>query len=448
MDALSLFAARQIYSVGELLGQIKKQTEAAFDFVWVRGEISGLRRPASGHVYFSLKDRDGSMRAVMFRHQAGLLRFRLEEGQQVLCQGRISVYVPRGDMQLVVDTAEPQGAGALALAFEQLKRRLGAEGLFDEERKSSLPDLPSRVAVVTSPSGAAVRDFLKVVHRRHDRLAVAVYPVQVQGDAAAGQMIQALEDLSRWGWPEVIVLTRGGGSPDDLWAFNDETLARAIADCPIPVVSAVGHEVDFTIADFVADLRAPTPSAAAEMLTADRAELMRRWLEAQVRLQKAVLRGLAERGAYLALLRRSLTDPRRRLTDKRLRVDDLTMRLASAQAGVIAAKRLGAQRAMGELKALNPRLALTAARSAQSEYQGRLVREIIQCLGRERAHVEALRDQLRALGPLKVLGRGYSLVFDQKGRILRQSKQTKPGEEIEIRLGHGSIAAKVEEILE
>ncbi len=448
MDALSLFAARRIYSVGELLGQIKQQTESAFDFVWVQGEVSGLRRPASGHVYFSLKDRDGSIRAVMFRHQAGLLRFRLEEGQQVLCQGRISIYVPRGDMQLVVDTAEPQGAGAMALAFEQLKRRLAAEGLFDQEHKAPLPDLPARVAVVTSPSGAAIRDFLKVVHRRHDRLAVALYPVQVQGDAAAGQMVTALGELASWDWPEVIVLTRGGGSPEDLWAYNDEALARAIAACPIPVVSAVGHEIDFTMADLVADLRAPTPSAAAEMLTADRGELMRRWLEAKGRLEKSMLRGLDERRGYLAALERGLADPRRRLIDKLLRVEDLTMRLASAQSGLLAEKRLEAQKLSGALKALNPRLALSDARARHREAAGRMLREMIERLRRDRDHVEALRGQLRALGPLKVLGRGYSLVFDQNERILRQSSQTGPGREIKVRLGEGSLKAIVEDILE
>lgn len=448
MDALSLFAARRIYSVGELLGQIKKQTEAAFDFVWVQGEISGLRRPASGHFYFSLKDRDGSVRAVMFRHQAGLLRFRLEEGQQVLCQGRISIYVPRGDMQLVVDTAEPQGAGALALAFEQLKRRLAAEGLFDQELKAELPDLPGRVAVVTSPSGAAIRDFLKVVHRRHDRLAVAVYPVPVQGDTAAPQMVTALDELAKWGWPEVIVLTRGGGSPEDLWAFNEETLARAIADCPIPVVSAVGHEVDFTIADLVADLRAPTPSAAAEMLTADRGELVRRWVDIRRRLEKAMLRLIDDRRDYLAGLERGLADPRRRLADKRLRIDDLTIRLALAHGGLLSAKRLGAQRISGALYALNPRLALSDARARHREYSARMLRGIIGRLRQDSARVESLRDQLRALGPLEVLGRGYSLVFDQKGRILRQSIHAKPGQEIMVRLGQGFIVAKVEDVLE
>ena len=252
--------------MGELVGQLKKATEDRFDFVWVEGEISGLRRPGSGHVYFALKDDTAMLRAVLFRNRAALMRFAPEDGLKVLCQGRISVYQARGEVQMVVDTMEPRGAGALALAFDQVKKRLAAEGLFDQERKRPLPVPALKVAVITSGQGAALRDFLHVLHRRYAGIQVAIYPTPVQGDEAPGRMIKALEDIAAWGWPQVVVLTRGGGSPEDLWAYNDELLARAIAASPIPVVSAVGHEVDLSISDLVADVRAPTPSAAAELL--------------------------------------------------------------------------------------------------------------------------------------------------------------------------------------
>jgi len=447
MEGLSLFTPRQVLGVSELLNRLKKQAEASFDFVWVEGEVSGLRRPASGHCYFSLKDDGGVLRAVMFRHQAGLLRFRLEDGQRVLCQGRLSVYVARGEVQLVVDTAEPLGAGALALAFEQLKRRLAAQGVFDAERKKPLPELPRRVAVVTSPTGAALRDFLKVVERRGQRLEVAVYPVQVQGEAAAGQMVVALAELAAWGWPEVIVLTRGGGSPEDLWAYNDEALALAIAACPLPVVSAVGHEIDVTIADLAADLRAPTPTAAAELLLAGREELTLRLNAARQALARVMTRSLERRRADLRHLRRAMADPRRRLADHRQRLDDVSARLLMAQRTALAGRQARLHRLVGRLAQARPERRLTQAQGRLEGLRGRLWAAMIARLRGRRAAAELLRGRLRALGPLAVLGRGYALAFDEKGRLLREAAQTAPGRAIEVKLQHGALRAVVEEVV-
>jgi len=446
LEPLDLFSRRQVLTVHELVSQLKKLVESHYDFVWVEGEVSGLRRPGSGHLYFSLKDSEASLKAVLFRHQAAMLRFALEDGLKVLCQGRVSVYGPRGDLQLVVDTVEPKGAGALALAFEQIKKRLEAEGLFAAERKRMLPDLPKRIAVITSPSGAAIRDFLNVLHRRFAGVEVAIYPVVVQGDEAPGQMIQALQDLAAWAWPEVIVLTRGGGSPEDLWAFNDENLARAIAACPIPVVSAVGHEIDISISDLVADLRAPTPSAAAELLVKPQAELAGRLAGLSARLVQSGVRLIARRRAELSALGRGLIDPRRRLADKRLRVDDLLSRAAAAvRAGLLDKIRSlweGRERLLAERP--ERRLVLAGARLAELAHRVGGA-GVIAITGR-RSRLDQLGGRLRALSPLAVLGRGYALALGPESQVLRSALQVKVGDAIKLRLAKGALKAKVLEV--
>lgn len=446
MEPLELFTRREVLSVGELVGRVKRLTEQTFDFVWVRGEVSGLRRPGSGHLYFSLKDEGASLRAVLFRHQAALLRFALEEGRQVLCQGRISLYAPRGDLQLVVDTVEPLGEGALALAFEQTKRRLQDDGLLDAERKRPLPGLPRRVAVVTSPTGAAIRDFLNVLHRRFPGIEVTVYPVRVQGEQAAPQMIAALDDLAGWDWPEVVVLTRGGGSPEDLWAFNDEGLARAVARSPVPVVSAVGHEVDVTICDLVADLRAPTPSAAAELLAKSREHLAARLNELSTRLGRLGRGMVAERRRELGHLRRGLVDPRRRLADRRLRVDELLMRVRATTGERMAEARQGLLGARGRLMAVRPDLLLERQRVRLRGLEPRLFAAGALAVTGRRAELEHLAARLRDLGPLSVLSRGFSVVTDERGRVLRGAEQARAGMRVLVRLHKGRLAARVEEV--
>ena len=286
-DSGSLFEEQspKIYTVSALTEEVKDLLEEHFDFVWVEGEISNFRSPSSGHYYMVLKDEKAQIRAVMFRPQTRYLKFTPEDGMKVIVQGRIGVYQPRGEYQIILDYLEPLGIGALALAFEQLKKKLAAEGVFDEEIKRPLPFLPQRVAVITSPTGAAIRDFLKIIHRRFANIEIIVVPVKVQGDEATAEMVEALDTVNRELNVDVIVLTRGGGSLEDLWAFNQEQLALAIRASRIPVVSAVGHEIDITISDLAADLRAPTPSAAAELIVMEKESLVERFKEMRGRLE-------------------------------------------------------------------------------------------------------------------------------------------------------------------
>ena len=348
----------------------------------------------------------------------------------------------------MVDSVEPRGAGALALAFEQLRKRLEAEGLFDTGRKQALPELPARVAVVTSPTGAAIRDFLNVLHRRDSRVAVAVHPVRVQGFNAAPQMIQALADLAAWGWPQVIVLTRGGGSPEDLQAFNDEALARAIVACPIPVVSAVGHEIDVSISDLVADLRAPTPSAAAELLVKNRAELEAGLKNLSLRLGRAGSRLLARRRSELSHLARALGDPSRRLADKRLRVDDLLSRAGHALRGGLNQRGREVARLSARGLAVRPDRRLAETRAWQKELAYRLATAGAEAVNTRRQGVRHLEGRLRALSPLAVLGRGFALALDSEGKVLRRASDTARGRKITVRLAQGALKAKVEEVQE
>ncbi|MGH7267157.1 MAG: exodeoxyribonuclease VII large subunit, partial [Candidatus Rokuibacteriota bacterium] len=320
---------RRVLTVTELTAALKDTLESRFGGLWVEGEISNLRVQASGHVYFTLKDDGAQIRAVLFRSRARRLRFEPGDGLHVLAFANLDVYAPRGEYQLVCEILEPKGLGALQLAFEQLKRRLHAEGLFDPGRKRPLPPFPRRVGLVTSPTGAAVRDFLRVLTRRFAGVHVVVSPVRVQGETAAAEIAQALQELNRLGGFDVLVVARGGGSLEDLWAFNEEVVARAIAASKIPVVSAVGHEIDVTIADFVADLRAPTPSAAAELLVREKAQLVAQVTSLGERLCRGLRRGLSRLAERLAALerRRVLTDPPRPLRDWHRRVDDLALRL-------------------------------------------------------------------------------------------------------------------------
>ena len=311
-----------IYTVSALTREIRDRLETYFSLVWVSGEVSNLRQPLSGHYYFTLKDAGAQLKAVLFKGNHQHMRFKPQEGSQFLCRGRLTVYEPRGEYQLVVDYLEPLGQGALAQAFEVLKTRLQDEGLFAPELKKPLPFLPRKIALVTSPTGAAVRDFLRLLRQRCPNVEVLIYPVKVQGAEAAGEIAAALNDLGAFPGVEVIVLARGGGSLEDLWPFNEEVVARAIHRCPIPVVSAVGHEVDFTIADFVADQRAPTPSAAVELVAPDKAELKRRLARLGATLAGTLARRRDMARQHLYLMARRLPDVRRSLVDLRLKVDD------------------------------------------------------------------------------------------------------------------------------
>ena len=480
--------APAVLTVGELAAQIRGSLEERFAVVHVRGEISNLRQPGSGHLYFSLKDDQACIRAVMFRSQARMLRFRPENGQEVVARGRIGFYEAGGDTQIVCDSLEPVGAGALALAFEQLRARLGAEGLFDPARKRPLPRLPRRIGVVTSPTGAAVRDFLRVLHRRFPGIAVLVAPARVQGDGAAAEIAAGVKRLAARGDCDVIVVTRGGGSIEDLWAFNEEVVARAIAASPVPVVSAVGHEVDFTIADFVADVRAPTPTGAAELLAPVETELRGALAVARTRLARAMLRAIEQRQAAVHRLQARLGDPRRHLAGERLRLDErlrvaesitrrrlaadrarlagLSQRLRQAhpalqvrgrrrqldqlrerlrQAGAAAVARREAElRALREaLHRRSPHERILREGRALGERWGRLESLQRRLLDRQRSRTADLAGRLHALSPLRVLARGYAVAFRASGAVLLSAADASPGERLHLELADGALAVDV-----
>ncbi|MFC1891752.1 exodeoxyribonuclease VII large subunit, partial [Thermodesulfobacteriota bacterium] len=312
-----------IYTVSALTEEIKNQLEDSFDFVWVEAEISNFSSPSSGHFYMVFKDEQAQIRAVMFRPQTRYLKFRPEDGMKVIAQGRISVYEPRGEYQIILDYLEPLGVGAMALAFEQLKKKLAAQGVFDEDIKRPLPFLPKSVAVITSPTGAAIRDFIKILQRRFINIEITVVPVKVQGDEATSEIVDAIETVNEQLKADIIVITRGGGSIEDLWAFNREEIALAIRKSRIPVVSAVGHETDTTISDLAADVRAPTPSAAAELIVAEKESLQKTIADIQGRLQSEIRYYLNIFKKELSHLSENLTDPRKNIADSWMRLDDL-----------------------------------------------------------------------------------------------------------------------------
>ncbi len=437
----------QIYTVSGLTREIRQRLESHFSLVWVSGEISNLRQPLSGHYYFTLKDAGAQLRAVLFKGNHQHLRYRPEDGGQVLCRGRITVYEPRGEYQLVVDYLEPLGLGALAQAFEALKTRLQAEGLFDAALKKNLPFLPRRLALITSPTGTVVRDFRRLLRQRHPNLEGLIYPVKVQGPEAAGEIAQALDDLSAYPGVEVIVLARGGGSLEDLWAFNEEVVARAIHRCPIPVVSAVGHEVDYTMADFVADVRAPTPSAAVELVVPDKGELTRRLENLGVALARGLVRRLAGERRHLVLMSRRLPDMARRLVDLRLKVDDrgevLMRRTRRLLAGQRQRLRLGGSR----LVLLSPRRALVPWRQRLEQAGQRLGQSL--CRGQEtrRRHLAYCQSHLEQLNPLAILQRGYAVAtLLPQETVLRDAAQAPPGAAVRVRLARGRLDCEVQEV--
>lgn len=388
-----------LVTVSRLAALLKEVVEENFVQVWVEGEISNWAQPASGHGYFTLKDDQAQLRAVMFRSQLRALSFRPENGMQVICRGRVSVYSQRGEVQLVVEGLDPRGLGALQLAYEQLKTRLASEGLFAAERKRPLPAFPRTIGVVTSATGAAIHDILNVLERRGSGLRVLLAPVRVQGEEAGAEIVAALGALNRQGEADVLIVGRGGGSLEDLWAFNQEPVARAIAASRIPVISAVGHEIDVTIADFVADLRAPTPSAAAELVVKSRLEL-------ENHLDQLRLRLAAQMRGRLALLRERTSGLQRRLRSPR----ELLRRLQQRQGEGL--RRL--QRAMeGHLQQVRARLANAAGR-------------------------------LDSLSPLQTLARGYAIVWRQgEAQPLRDATGLQPGDELRLRLARGSLRARV-----
>jgi exodeoxyribonuclease VII large subunit len=443
-------AERVLFTVAELTAHIKDQLEQRFPAVWVEGEISNLRAASSGHAYFTLKDDLAQLRCVLFRNRVRRVRFDVADGLQVLVFGGLDVYAARGEYQMIVELMEPKGLGALQLAFEQLKRRLEAEGLFDTARKRPLPQFPRAIGIVTSPAGAAIRDMLHVIGRRFAGLRVLVAPVRVQGEGAALDIVRALQVLGEVGGLDVIIVGRGGGSIEDLWAFNDERVARAIALCAVPVISAVGHETDFTIADFAADLRAPTPSAAAELVVGEKLHVASRLADLYGRLVQATLARLAHnRARALALTRRRvLTEPARTLREPRRRLEELRARL---QIAARTHHRHVAHRvslATNALSSLHPLARISKGQAVLVQLRGRLVAAGTHNLKVSQHRFEASVGRLQSLSPLAVLGRGYSLTRLPSGVVVRRAAETSPGDAIEILLHEGALEARVEQVKE
>jgi exodeoxyribonuclease VII large subunit len=442
---------RVVCTVGELAMRIKAHLEDQFPAVWVEGEISNLRTPSSGHAYFTLKDDTAQLRCVLFRGRGRRVAFQPEDGMQVLAFGGLDVYLARGEYQLVVELLEPKGVGALQLAFEQLKRRLEAEGLFDAARKRPLPPFPRTIGIVTSPTGAAIRDMLHVIDRRFADLRILITPVRVQGEEAPGEIVAALRDLQAVEDLDVIIVGRGGGSIEDLWAFNDERVARAIAGCRVPVISGVGHETDFTIADFVADLRAPTPSAAAEVVVQEKLQVARALVGLYEALKQAMASRLERDRERVEVLgkRRVLTDAARALRDLFRRVDELTSHLTRAVRG---SERQATHRlslARNALRSLNPVARIANGTVLLAQLRGRLASAAVHSVKVSQHRFDAAVGRLDSLSPLAVLGRGYSLTrLLPSGVIVRDAAQTRPGDAIEILLHQGAVEARVERLKE
>lgn len=440
-------STRRVWPVSELVEEVRALLEQRYLDVWVEGEISNLRPAPSGHVYFTLKDAEAQLPVVLFRRQATLLRFRPADGQHVLVRGRASVYAQRGQLQLVAETMEPVGAGSLQLAFEQLRDRLKVEGLFDADRKRALPAFPRTVGIVTSPAGAVIRDFLNIVQRRHSGLNVLLYPVSVQGESAPAEIETALAMLNQAKLVDVIVLARGGGSLEDLAAFNSERVARAISASELPVVSAVGHETDFTIADFVADLRVPTPSAAAELITEAQHRVEERLTQDDLRLERAMRYQLLQARQRVDSLHAERAEWRMTALLERQgqRLDDARQRMENEIAEQIRGRHQQVTELSADVLRHDPRGQLAAARERLSVTQHRIERSCEQLLHAESSRLQTAVSRLHALSPLAVLERGYALVQRVDGVLVRSVAQITPGDRLTTRLSDGAVISRVEE---
>ena len=482
---------RDVYTVSRLNREVRVLLERGFGNLWLEAEISNFARPSSGHWYFSLKDAGAQVRCAMFRQRNMLSAFTPRDGQKVLVRARIGLYEPRGEYQLLVDHMEDAGLGALQRQFEQLSAKLAAEGLFAAERKRPLPRLPTRIGVITSPTGAAVRDILQVLGRRFPAIPILIYPVSVQGAGAAADIIAAVQLAGRRAECDVLILARGGGSLEDLWSFNDERLARAIVASPIPIISGIGHEIDFTIADFAADVRAPTPSAAAELVVPDVEEWTEACLRFAARLQRAMRRHLEDRAGRLRWLsgraavvspvarlaqhtqrldeledclhravqrllrnhrerlgwlagRSSLVNPAVRVTHQLLRLEGLQQRLERSWQHDLRARRSLLSARQSRLWQASPVARLRGAAAQQSALTGRLEAAVLAQTRKARERLLPLMRTLHAVSPLATLERGYAIVSTQRGEIVRDPAQARPGMVIEARLAHGRLRAKVE----
>jgi exodeoxyribonuclease VII large subunit len=436
---------RRVWKVHDLVASVRTHIEREYSDAWVEGEISNFRAPESGHLYFTLKDGDSQIRVVMFRSSARLLRFRPADGLQVVVRGRVTIYEDRGELQISAEHIEPKGAGSLQLAFEQLKAKLEAEGLFAAERKKPIPTLPSRIGIVTSPQGAALRDILNILQRRHRSVNVLIFPAQVQGDAASFEVAAGVRFFNQHDNVEVIIVARGGGSAEDLAPFNNEGLARSVFASSIPVISAVGHETDFTIIDFVADLRAPTPSAAAELVIRSRQDIedqaaalhdrLTRAMRYRLLMGRQALTELSQHGAFARMMEV--------IRQRQQKLDDLTHRLELAQRNLLEKFRRRWEIVSAAVRHYDVRLVLSGMRKeleSRTTALGSVMRNV---LLQYRVRSERLETALQSLSPLAILDRGYALVFDASGKLLKNADAVKMGDEISARLAHGQIDAAV-----
>lgn len=433
----------RVLTVSELNRSIRDLLEGEFPLLWLKGEISNFKAHTSGHFYFSLKDEKAQINAVMFRGFNSQLRFKPEDGMEVLVRGKVTVYEPRGNYQIFCETMEPVGAGALQKAFEQLKAKLQAEGLFDPSRKRPIPRLPRHIAIVTSPTGAAIRDILNILGRRFKAVQITLVPCKVQGDQAPAEIIQAIELASRLSDVDVMIVGRGGGSIEDLWAFNDEGVARAIAASRVPVISAVGHEIDFTIADFVADLRAPTPSAAAELVVKDAADLMDRIGSLKRSLNFLTLRHLNALREKSHQIGKRLVDPQRRIQDASMRCDELTQRLEAAVMRLLNDRRLRVELLRNRMG--TPLGQIEKEKEVLVGWAARLRTGMANILLRKRERMELQMAVLDSLSPLKVLDRGYSMVMVE-GKIVTHARDLSVGTNVHVRMCEGSFKAQVTQV--
>jgi exodeoxyribonuclease VII large subunit len=434
-----------IYSVSRLNSEVRLTLELQFQTLWLHGEVSNFVAAASGHWYFSLKDNAAQVKCAMFKMANRNSSFRPQNGQQVLIRARISVYEPRGEYQLLAEFIESAGAGLLKQQFEQLKAQLQAEGLFAPERKKPLPAQVQRVGVITSPTGAAVRDIVTVLKRRAPGIAVIIYPSQVQGETAAAQLRTMLSRAIQRNEVDVLIIGRGGGSLEDLWCFNDEALCRAVAACPIPIVSAVGHEIDFALTDFVADVRAPTPSAAAELVSPDQSHLLDRILQLRNRLVQAQRSRLHQAAPTLLNLSQRLIalHPKRHLQQQQQRLDELQLRLTAAVKRALSTLQQRQQYLDKSLRQLSPAKSLQQHNLKLNELQRRLANAQQAQLKQRKQQLAALGSQLNAVSPLATLARGYSITFDAKQQVVSASQQLQPGDKVVVKLAEGGFEAEV-----
>ena len=439
---------RQVYTVTEITRAIKFSLETEFPHVWIEGEISNLRIPSSGHMYMTIKDEESQIKVVMFRSSKSKLKFEPKDGDQIIIRGKITVYEPRGEYQIVIDYMEPKGIGALQLAFQQLKEKLLKEGLFDEELKKSIPLLPQKIGIVTSPTGAAIRDILNIIDRRFSNVRVLIVPVRVQGEGAAREIAAAVKDLNQIKDVDVIIVGRGGGSIEDLWAFNEEIVARAIFKSEIPVISAVGHEIDFTISDFVADLRAPTPSAAAELVVRDKNNLLENIVAFNKRLLGTIRGALSESKIQLKNLvsRKVLRDPLTPVHEKQQRLDEITLRMERAIKNFLQTQKEQARANKKHLFLLNPLNKIKQHRALLTEVEKKLNSQMNFTLSILRNTLNAAMKRLDSVSPLSVLKRGYAICRTYpEEKLLKDSRKVSIGELVKVQLSKGNLLCNIKD---